>query len=286
MKCTLFLSLLALSSLGCAQRVHYLQLQPFGSFPEKLGEVSGIARADRGNFWVIQDSGNPDEVHLVDSTARLIKSLKVDNAKNRDWEELALDPQGNLYIGDFGNNANERKDLTIYKISAKELGKAAPKAEKIEFTYPQQKDFPPPKDSRYYDTEGFFHHGEGLYIFTKNRTRPYDGKTLIYRLDDRPGKQTARYLGALFLCGDKDQCSVTAADISPDGRTIALLGYGLLFLVRDFQLSDFSTAEIQIYDLRSRTQLESVLFQDENTLILADEENKYGGRKLYRLTID
>src|SRR5690606_13566954 len=127
----------------------------------------------QGNFWVIQDSGKPDEIHLVDSTAQLIKSLKVADAKNRDWEELAMDPQGNLYIGDFGNNANKRKDLVIYKVPAAELEKEGPRAEKIEFNYPQQKDFPPQKDSLYYDTEGFFHQGEQLYIFTKNRTRPY-----------------------------------------------------------------------------------------------------------------
>src|SRR5690606_5902636 len=111
MKRTFFLPLFALATVGCAQQVHYSQLQPLGSFPKKLEEVSGIAAAGQGNFWVIQDSGKPDEIHLVDSTAQLIKSLKVADAKNRDWEELAMDPQGNLYIGDFGNNANKRKDL-------------------------------------------------------------------------------------------------------------------------------------------------------------------------------
>ena len=272
--------------MGCAQKVHYGQLRPMGSFPEKLEEVSGIAQASQGHYWVIQDSGNEDEIHMVDSTAQLIKSLKIDNAKNQDWEELTMDLQGNLYIGDFGNNANKRKDLTIYKVSAEQLQKEAPRAEKIEFSYPRQKNFPPAKDSLYYDTEGFFHQGGHLYIFTKNRTRPYSGKTLIYRLDDRPGEQEATFLGSLFLCGDKDQCSVTAADISPDGRTMALLGYGLLFIVRDFGLSDFSGAKIQTYDLRSRTQLESVLFLDERTLVLADEQNDRGGRKLYRFTID
>src|SRR5690606_7739977 len=227
-----------------------------------------------------------EEIHLVDSTAQLVKSLKIDHAEKRDWEELAKDVQGNLYIGDFGNNDNERNDLTIYRIPASELDKKEPKADKIEFHYPQQEAFPPEKDSLYYDTEGFFHHGEHLYIFTKNRTRPYSGKTLIYRLEDRPGTQTATLLGSLYLCGDKDQCSVTAADLSPDGSTMALLGYGLLFIVRDFGFTDFKQATVQVYDLRTPTQTESVSFVDDRTLLIADEQNKHGGRKLYRFTID
>jgi len=273
-------------ALGCAQKMHYRTLEPLGSFSPKLEEVSGIAPASPGTYWVIEDSGNEDEIHLVDSTAHSIKSLKIDNAKNRDWEELAKDGLGNLYIGDFGNNDNKRKDLTIYKVPASELDKKEPRAEKIKFHYPQQTAFPPKKDSLYFDTEGFFHRGDQLYIFTKNRTRPYSGKTLIYSVPDREGEYTARFLGSLYLCGDKDQCSVTAADISPDGSTIALLGYGLLFIVRDFELSDFSGATIQSYNFRSRTQTESVSFVDESTLLIADEQNKHGGGKLYRYKID
>lgn len=273
-------------AMGCAQKMQYRTLEPLGSFSSGLEEVSGIAPASPGTYWVIEDSGNPDEIHLVDSTARSIKSLKIDNAKNKDWEELAKDGQGNLYIGDFGNNGNNREDLTIYKVPASELEKKAPRAEKIKFHYPQQTAFPPKKDSLYFDTEGFFHHGDRLYIFTKNRTRPYSGKTLIYSVPDREGAYTATYLGSLYLCGDQDQCSVTGADISPDGSTIALLGYGLLFIVRDFELGDFSGAKVVPYNFRSRTQTESVSFVDESTLLIADEQNKYGGGKLYRYRID
>ena len=94
------------------------------------------------------------------------ESLKIDHAKNQDWEDLTMDIAGNLYIGDFGNNANKRKDLVIYKIPKEEMDKKEPNADKIEFKYPQQKDFPPRKDSLYFDTEGFFHLNDYLYIFT------------------------------------------------------------------------------------------------------------------------
>lgn len=267
---------------ACAQSTFYGQLEPLGSFPSELKEVSGIETSPSGDIWVIEDSGNKDKIYNVDKKAQLTKSLKIDKAKNKDWEDLALDNSGNLYIGDFGNNDNERKDLTIYKVSKSELAKKEPKATKIQFRYPEQKSFPPEKDSLYFDTEGLLHWDGHLYIFTKNRTRPYSGKTLIYRIPDNEGEYSAESLGSLFLCGDKDQCSVTGADISPDGKTIALLSYGLVFLLTDFELSNFSKANIKIVDLDCQTQIESISFLNDTTLLIADERNKHGGGNLYQ----
>lgn len=271
---------------ACAQQTYYGKLEPVGKFSSKLKEVSGIETSPAGAIWVIQDSGNEDKIYQVDAKAKLVQSLKIDHAKNQDWEDLALDTDGNLYIGDFGNNANERKNLTIYKVSQSELDKKKPNAKKIAFHYPDQKNFPPEKDSLYFDTEGFFHLDGHLYIFTKNRTRPYSGKTLMYRVPDTEGEHTAEPLGSLFLCGDQDRCSVTGADISPDGKTIALLSYGLVFLLTDFELSDFSKASIQTIDLNCQTQIESICFLDNKTLLIADEQNKHGGRSLYQFQLD
>ncbi|GLU43578.1 hypothetical protein [Allomuricauda sp. NBRC 101325] len=276
--------LLLITAQGCAQN-HGL-LEPLGKFPKQLKEVSGIEIADKSSFWVIEDSGNKDEICKVDRSGKIKQTLKIDHAKNMDWEDLTIDVEGNLYIGDFGNNANEREDLVIYKISKSQLDKKEPNAKKIKISYPQQKDFPPKKDSLYYDTEGMLHWDGHLYIFTKNRTRPYSGKTLIYRVPDKEGEYKAELLSSLFLCEDQNRCSVTSADLSPDGKTIALLTYGQLILLRDFQLPDFSKVTTEIIDLQCTTQIESVVFTDNNTVIIADEQNNFGGRKLYQFTLD
>lgn len=267
---------------ACAQKTYMGNLEKLGKFPSKLKEVSGLEVTPNGNIWVIEDSGNKDEIYRVDKDGDIKESLKIDHAKNRDWEDLTVDTKGNLYIGDFGNNKNTREDLVIYKIPEDEMDKKEPNADKIEFFYPQQKDFPPKKDSLYFDTEGFFHLDDHLYIFTKNRTRPYSGKTLIYRVPDKEGEYEAEFLGSLFLCGDQDHCSVTSADISPDGKTIALLSYGFAFLLTDFSTPDFTKSSIKIIDLQTDTQIESICFYDDNTLLIADEENNRGGRKLYQ----
>lgn len=270
---------------ACAQKTYYGQLEILGKFPSKLTEVSGMETSAQGDIWVIQDSGNKDEVYKMDTTAQILETYAIDHAKNKDWEDLALDAQGNLYIGDFGNNTNERKDLTIYKVTHTEFDKKEPNAKKIQFNYPQQKRFPPKKNELLFDTEGFFHWQGFLYIFTKNRTRPYTGETLAYRIPDTEGNYDAEFLGSLFLCKDQDHCSVTGADISPDGKTIALLSYGFVFLLTDFDFPNISKAQSKIINLDCDTQIESISFLDNDTLLLADEEKKKTGRNLYRFKL-
>ncbi|MEZ4809482.1 MAG: hypothetical protein R2819_03915 [Allomuricauda sp.] len=270
---------------GCAQKTKYGLLNPMGTFPSKLKEVSGL-EIGNDNIWVIQDSGNKDEVYKVNSSGKIINSVKIGHAKNEDWEDLAMDNVGNLYIGDFGNNNNTRKNLTIYKVQKSELGKKEAHSKKITFNYPEQKEFPPKKDSLLFDTEGFFHWKDSLYIFTKNRTRPYTGETLIYRVPDTEGDYVAEFLGPLFLCDRQDNCSVTGADISADGKTIALLGYGTIFLLTEFEFPNLDQAKVQVIDLQYLSQIESISFKDANTLLLADEEYKDVGRKLYSYKMD
>ncbi len=270
---------------GCAQPPWYGNLEFLGRFPSNLSEVSGIDRDNNGNLWVIEDNGNKDKLYQIDKNARLVKGLRIDNAKNEDWEDLSIANDGTVYIGDFGNNSNTRKDLVIYKIPKAELGKKTPKAEKIKFSYPQQTKFPPKKKNLLFDSEGFFHWNGYLYVFTKNRSRPYSGKTLAYRVPDRKGEYEAEFLGELILCKDQDHCSITAADISKDGKTIALIGYGFIYMLTEFDLNDFSKFKMKTIDLNYATQIESICFWNDTTLLIADEQSKTRGRNLYRYQI-
>ena len=108
--------LLLLFFQGCAQKARFGSMLYQGTFPSKLKEVSGM-EIEKDRIWVIEDSGTQDNVYLINRKAQILKELKIDNAKNEDWEDLALDKSGNLYIGDFGNNLNKRERFTIYKVS-------------------------------------------------------------------------------------------------------------------------------------------------------------------------
>ena len=271
---------------ACAQKPWYGEYQYLGKFPNNLSEVSGIASYNQDGAWVIEDNGNKDEIYLVNLKATLVKKFKVKDAQNHDWEDLTTDKNGNLYIGDFGNNDNSRKNLAIYKLPNPnfEKGDKIP-SEKITFNYPEQKEFPPSKKKMIYDAEAFLHWNDHLYIFTKDRSRPYLGKTLVYQIPDKKGDYKAKLVGSFNLCNDQDHCSVTGADISDDGKTLALIGYGYLYLSKDFDLTDISSAKFEAIYLKHETQIESVCFINDSSLLIADEQSKTKGRNLYSYSL-
>ncbi|NNE78331.1 MAG: hypothetical protein HKN31_14810 [Pricia sp.] len=262
------------------------QLNYVTKLPKDLKENSGIVSYSDDSAWFIEDRGNGDNLYKVDFKGKFLKKLEVKNAKNRDWEDLTKDGEGNLYIGDFGNNSNNRKDLTIYILPNPETEPGDKiDAEKIAFTYPEQKKYPPKKEERFYDAEAFFHYADHLYIFTKNRANPFSGESLVYKVPAEKGNYKAELVGKLKTCSDWDTCQITSADISTDGKTIVLLGYGKLWLITDFNSDQFTQGNVQEYDLGIRTQLESVCFIDESRLLLSDEESGPEGRNLYSLKL-
>ncbi len=271
---------------ACAQKPWYGDLNYLGKFPNNLSEVSGIVTYDEKLAWVIEDNGNKDHIYAVNLKAGLVKELEVKDAKNNDWEDLTTDKKGNLYVGDFGNNNNDRKNLAIYKLPNPEVEKGDKiPSEKITFHYPEQKNFPPVKSDLIYDAEAFFHWDGHLYIFTKDRSRPYLGKTLVYRIPDQKGDYEATLLGSLNLCNDEKHCSVTGADISKDGKTIALIGYGHLYLAKNINLDTITKTSFETLYLKHKTQIESVCFLNDTTLLIADEQSKTKGRNLYSYKI-
>ncbi|MFS4455081.1 hypothetical protein [Maribacter sp. 2304DJ31-5] len=265
---------------------HYGQLNFITDLPDKLEENSGLISLRDSTIWTVEDNGNKDEIYKIDFKGNILKSLKVKNAKNRDWEDLTKDKKGYVYIADIGNNANDRKDLTVYKIPDPEIENGSKiEAEKIEFHYPQQKKFPPKKSKRYYDAEAIFHHGTQLYIFTKNRSNPFTGETHIYTVPDLKGRYEAKLIGTVQIGQDWKTCQITGIDISPDGTTIVALSYGKLFVFTGFTWDNFSKGNMREIDLGIRTQLESICFINNNTLLLSDEASHGQGGDLYSYTL-
>ena len=261
---------------------NYGQLQYITKLPKLLDENSGMVYSSKNSIWIIEDNGNKDNIYHVDFKGFILNSLEVKNAKNRDWEDLARDDKGNVYIGDFGNNNNTRKNLTIYKVPNPDIEPGDKiNAEEIRFRYPEQKKFPPKKEKRFYDTEAFFYSNGYLYLITKNRSNPFSGNAFIYKVPAKEGSHEAELISTFETCDVWETCQITSADISPDGKTIVLLSYGKLWVITNFVLDNFMKGDIRVIDLGVRTQLESVCFMDNTTLLLSDEERKSTGRNLY-----
>lgn len=126
-----------------------------------------------------------------------------------------------------------------------------------------------------------------LYLCTKNRTVPFDGKTHLYRLPDAPGEYIAEKIGtfdtggSLFL-----NFWITAADIRPDGSRLCLLSSDKMWVFYGFTGDDFFGGQVLRFDLPPTTQKEAVCFLTETELYITDEELPGGiGRNLYAIRI-
>ncbi|MCW4467365.1 hypothetical protein OGH69_00140 [Flavobacterium sp. MFBS3-15] len=240
-----------------------------------LKEVSGLEYIPNSGLWALEDSGNDNKLYTIDEKGNILKTYTVANAKNNDWEDLASDAKGNLYIGDFGNNDNKRRDLAIYKLNA---GKYDSIAAKVEFYYPGQKAFPPKKSEMLYDAEAFFEHNGTFYIFTKNRSKGFDGSFAMYSVPNAEGRHEAKLMASLKSCGNYNKCAITAADISPDGKTAVLLSGDKIWLMPGFGDGNY---ELQPVELGFITQKEGLAFKDADVLFVADEKDKHAGGRLY-----
>lgn len=268
---------------GCSQ---FGILERMGPLPRSINECSGMVPAGQGAVWVLEDGGNAAKLRKLDPQGQLLTSLEVENAENEDWEALTADDQGYLYIGDFGNNTNERKDLVIYRVPDPDRGVAQTlEAEAIAFRYPDQDRFPPKRAGMKFDAEAFFHHGDSLYLITKNRAVPFDGTATVYRIPDQPGEYRAEIVARLKLCGDARTCQVTDAALSPKGDRLVLLSYGKLFVYEAFSPSRLGDQQGRVIELRTNTQLEAVCFAADTLLYLADERSLRRGGNLYRLPL-
>ncbi|QOD60190.1 hypothetical protein H9I45_12680 [Polaribacter haliotis] len=260
------------------------QLKMLADLPKDLKEVSGteiVAKSDL--IWMINDGGNKPELFGLNEKGKIIKEIYI-KAKNHDWEDLTSDEKGNIYIGDFGNNLNRRKNLSIIIVEQNELDEKNAEVDEIEFEYPNQTKFPPKKKNKFFDTEGFFYFKKSLYIFTKSRVKGNYGKTTMYKIPAKKGKYVAEIVGEFENCSSLE-CWITSADISEDGKKVALLSQKNVLIFTDFKEDNFLSGKVQKIELTHRSQKEGITFKDNNTLLITDEKAHGAGGNLYELKI-
>lgn len=275
------LSVLLFTTLASCQ--NYGNLTALNQLPETLEEVSGIAVINDDKIAAINDSGNKPSVWIYEKDQPLVE-LEITNAENSDWEDIAYDRMNKmLYIGDFGNNDNERKNLKIFKIDLNsiDLSKSQQlQAVEIPFHYEDQDKFPPKKKNRIYDCEAFVIKGNFFYLFTRNRSKDFNGKTTVYRLPINGSSKKAIKLADIEICNDDKDCQVTGAAINTSG-TIALLTSDKVFTISNYH-ADFKSFDIKRFDLEHYSQKEGLDYTSQNSLLITDERNKSTGGMIYR----
>lgn len=249
------------------ERAKVAGLQRLASLPGSISESSGIEVLPKsGDYITHNDAGNKSDLYQIDPKGEIVKTFSL-NVPNNDWEDLTRDDNGNLYIADTGNNDNKRKELAIYKVAMEDLNSATA----IRFTYENQKEFPPSKKDRNFDSEALFWHGGKLFIVTKDRGQEQTAN--VYTVPDKPGTYKAKLVGSAELNG-----LVTGAAISPDGKMVVLLEEEKIHLFTGFSSpAKFYEGDSKKINLKGAGQTEAIAFEDNNTVILTSE-----GGNLYR----
>ena len=262
-------------------------LVEIAALPKHVGEASGLAMSKSGLLWTHNDGGLP-MLFCFDTLGNLVKSQQL-NHPNSGWESLAADKSGTLYLGAFGNNKNDKRELKIYIIRDPEgIKERVFTAEIIRYRYADQKEYPAADTDKNFDMDAFIAMDDALYLFSKNRTKPFTGYTKVYKLPKIAGTYEAELVDSIYLGkGPMLDSWVTGADISPDGKRVVLLSHQYIWSIADFTPEKFSSGSIQKFHLDHFSHKAGVTFSSNKQLYIVDERefNLIGG-KLYRMDLN
>lgn len=264
-----------------------------------VSEMSGIVRSDRypGVFWVHNDSGDKPRLFPIRLDGSVIHppyesgfwandpvagksewpGLEVAGASNIDWEDIARDGD-TLYVADMGNNGNARRDLGVYVVpEPNPTATGVVRALKfLPIRYPDQDAFPPKE--WYFDCEAIFVHRGRIHFVTKHRKNGNimipDVGAKLYRLDsqhtDRPN--VLRKLDEVANL----EGWVTAADVSPNGQTLAVLTQSPVASIWFFDIrragDRMLTAPSRRLIMTGAKQAEAIAFIDDRTVVVTNEQ--------------
>ena len=277
-------------------------LEVVGVLPDELRESSGLAisRTQPGILWSHNDSGDDPNLYAVDMSGKLLAQFTVANALARDWEDIAAGPcpdelaktasdqKGEcLYIADTGDNNQVRPEVTIYIVVEPRVGDAGAQARPVparsfHYRYPDK-----PIDAEALAVLP----NRDLTIVSKGRDGTIDFFSIpaatVAKAITASETVTAQYVGDTGIKPESNTGQlVTAAAISPDGRTLAVRTYYEVYffgLVND-------GGQIRWRDLQrpcslgdAEPQGEGIDYLDANTLLLTSERSRGRPGTIHRL---
>lgn len=244
----------------------------------EMRETSGITANGKGGFWTINDGTNGAKILASDTSGNVYRTVQLINGSNYDWEDMTSDKDGNLYIADTGDKnapyspSGAYDDLSIYKVSNPDYHcDNFVSAEIISFRFPAGSDVD--------NAEGMFYHENYLYIVTKNGATGgawHVGQALLYRVPATPSptQYVAEYITSLPLNDDSIDPTfyqVGAAELSPDGQLLALIGERRMWIISDFTEGIFFDGDVNVLNFGTVRQRESVAFAGNREIYITDE---------------
>lgn len=243
------------------------------SLPYQLRENSGLILFD-GGIWTHNDSGGKPEIYKIDMrSGKIVQTIRLNGARNQDWEDIAQDEQ-NIYIADIGNNNGNRTDLCIYKVSKTDIPgrkNGIVPAEMITFRFGDQSAFRYNPLAHNYDCEAMIACGDSLFLFTKNWV---DLNTRLYALPAHTGDYTISPRAEFAVNG-----LITGADLNPGKKEVTLVGYheyvSFIIILSDYQDYRFFSGNKRRVEFPDMvfTQTEGIAYLDPKTVLISCEES-------------
>ena len=222
-------------------------------------ETSGLILWE-GRLWTHNDDSDTRLYEIDTASGSMVRPYLLKGVENYDWEEISQD-DGFIYIGDFGNNMGDRKDLHILRIEKSSLRSGDPAIDTIWFSYSDQVDFSPAGlNSTEFDCEAFVVSPDSIYLFTKQWLT---GNTTVYSMSKQSGTHIAEK-GATFQI----EGLVTGATYLEEKHLLVLCGYSGLIQPFVYLLYDFP--DHRFFSGRKRRLNLSILFHQVEGIATED----------------
>jgi hypothetical protein len=226
----------------------------------RLREISGLAASARhkGVLWGHNDAGkNKARLFAISTTGKHLATWRLKGVKAVDTEDIAVAPcapvgpraaSSCIYLADVGDNEHKRAFLTVYRVeepatlpAPAAAGQPVPK-ERLKKKHTEHLRFEYPPAARFNARQrGAEEHAnvEAMVVLPDTRvvliSKRADGIARVYRAPPDPaGIAIAEGLGDLELRvppGNIESASkATGADLSRDGRWLAVRTYSRLFV--------------------------------------------------------
>ena len=240
--------------------------------PEEVNETSGLF-FHNGRLWTHNDSGGKPILYALDTTTfEVVQKVTLSNAKNKDWEDVCTDGK-TVFVGDFGNNNGNRKNLRIFTFPLSAIpdeGDASVTVDSIRFSFGDQTNFEKRRYEHDFDCEAMFTSEDYLYLLSKGWET---GTTRLYRLPKTAGNHVAEVVN-----GFDSQGLITGADYDSENRILVVVGY-VKSIWKPFMyiIFDFDEAGVKLSNHRFEmpqwvgAQTEGICFFDDGRCYVSAE---------------
>jgi hypothetical protein len=222
----------------------------------RIGESSGLiaSRSHPGIYWTHNDSGDGPYVYAVDSaTGKTVAKVTMRGVHARDVEAISIGPDGDLYLGDIGDNLNGSwPQVYVYRFPEPEQLRD----QSVDVTRYTVRYSDGPRDAEALMVQP---RTGRLYIASKNE----DGGHLY----QGPAKLSAHGVNVFTPIGDVPW--VTDGSFSPDGSRLVLRGY---FWATEYRWADDRPRKIGSVTVPMQPQGESVAFTPDGTALMYGSE--------------